>query len=115
MNIAKGLMRIFIVIWLMWIAFGISSHYKELATYIGYERWTELGVTKESNEICENAKKIKIDDINCYSIPEFITIQHADYIFREFSKIFVIMPLLLILLMSILFYSYKWIIQGFKK
>ena len=47
LNYKKVIFRVFIAVWVIWIFFGVSNSYKQIATHYGYSKWTIERVKKE--------------------------------------------------------------------
>jgi hypothetical protein len=114
LNYKKGIFRVFITVWVIWILFGLSYSYKQIATHYGYSKWTIEEIKKESESECEKALDKK-NQINCYAhSDDYISYEKAEIDTKDFFIFFLFVPFL-ILISSIGFVPLiKWLIDGFK-
>ena len=114
LNYKKGIFRVFIAVWVIWILFGLSYNYKQIATHYGYSKWTIEGVKKESERICETAVDKK-NEINCFAYSDdFISYEKAEIDTKDFFVFFFLVPFLLLISSIGLVALIKWLIDGFK-
>jgi hypothetical protein len=109
----RGLVRLYLALWLIWFSYGVADNYKELATYVGYDRWTMKKAIERSNEKC----KIDPDSIACLSISsnEFVSEERVETVASMFTSLMIIAPFFLFLILTALFWLAKWVIEGFRK
>ena len=114
LNYKKGIFQVFIAVWVIWILFGLSYSYKQIATHYGYSKWTIEEIKKESERGCEKTLDKK-NEINCYAYSDdFISYENAETDTKDFFVFFFLVPFLL-LISSIGFVALtKWLIDGFK-
>ncbi len=112
----KGLLRLFFAFWLIWIAVGIADSYKELATYIGYDRWTVEKALERQKIKCDKTQAI-IDCVPFGSVLVDEVVQDADVKRKvsDFVDLILIVPLILLLCLLLLYMLGKWVVNGFKK
>lgn len=104
----------FMAIWIIWILFGLSHNYKQIATHYGYSKWTIEGVKKESERICETVLDKK-NEINCFEYSsDYISYERAEVDTKDFFAFFVLVPFLLLISSIGLVALIKWLIDGFK-
>ena len=114
LNYKKVIFRVFIAVWVIWIFFGLSNSYKQIATHYGYSKWTIEGVKKESERICETALDKK-NEINCFAYSDdFISYEKAEIDTKDFFILFFLVPFLLLIFSFGLVALIKWLIDGFK-
>ena len=114
LNYKKVIFRVFIAVWVIWIFFGLSNSYKQIATHYGYSKWTIEEIKKESERGCEKTLDKK-NEINCYAYSDdLISYEKAETDTKDFFVFFFLVPFLL-LISSIGFVALtKWLIDGFK-
>lgn len=117
---AKGLLRLFLALWLVWVAIGVADSYKELATYAGYDRWTvdkalERNKIKYEAECRANPGSIACIGLNSYSAGEVVRDADVQRKVRGFFNVILLAPLILLLFFTIAYALGRWVIKGFKE
>ena len=116
MNISKLLFKGYFVIWLLWLIFGIATNYKELATFLGYQKWTEISIKNEVLINCENIKINLVEYEKCLlNHEDYVTDFDANFSVFIIKQAFILAPLILLILIILIFYSSKMIFKYFKK
>lgn len=116
MNISKLLFKGYLVIWLLWLIFGIATNYKELATFLGYQKWTEFSIKNAVKINCENIKINIIEYEKCLlNHEDYVTNFDANFSVFIIKQAFIMAPLILLVLIILIFYSTKLIYKYFKK
>ena len=115
-NIGRGAFRLYLVFWLFYALLLLSSQYKELATFAGIETWSIAGAKKEAASICESAKFLGRDDINCHSFSGmFISDEEAKAGFRNFIQNAVFEPSFLLIAAYLSVKLIGWALRGFRE
>lgn len=133
-KLAKGLLRLYFVLWFGFALFFCLSSYKELLTFAGVKYWTSEGYEerrkKELNDgRCSDLNyqktdkyKFSLDSLECPSQTFFSTpLEIAEMKDRsletwEYFKVMVLyIPMFLLIFLIGLWYAFKWVLQGFRK
>jgi hypothetical protein len=123
MKMGRGLIRLYLVLWSLWLCFGVATNYKELATYLGYDRWTVAKAIERAEEYrksnCKEDEKSRLD-ISCLypgglSPDEFVTESQVELTVWMFKVAMLKAPLFFFVLVVILYWLIKWVVAGFRK
>jgi hypothetical protein len=119
----RGLIRLYLVLWSLWLCFGVATNYKELATYLGYEKWTVAKATERAEEYrkskCKDDEASRLD-INCvypgsFSPDEYVTESQVELTVWMFKMAMLKAPFYFFLILVVLYWLMKWIVGGFRK
>jgi len=129
LTLGRGLLRAYLVLWLLWALFFAFSSHKALLTAIGVTYWTPESVMERSRleheaeykEIdCDNAtkefnKKCFELHVLMTSIPlgSFVTQEDAKSASRIFLHAAIVIPLLIFFAGSFMWFLLTWVISGF--
>ena len=109
----RGLFRLYLALWLVWISYGIIDNYKELATHYGYSKWTIEEATERSNAKC----KIAPDSVDCFGIPsdDFVSEERVNVVVWMFNMAMIKAPFYFLALLILVYWLGKWVIAGFRR
>lgn len=119
----RGLIRLYLVLWGLWIVFGVATNHKEIATYLGYQRWTLEKATERAEEYkkskCKDDEASKLD-INCaypglLSSDAYVTESQVELTVWMFKMAMLKAPFYFFVLLVILYWLMKWVVAGFRK
>jgi len=118
----RGLIRLYLAIWAIWFCYGVAEHYKELATYVGYDYWTQAKAAERADEYykknCKEDEKSRLD-INCLSgflsSDEFVTESQLEQRVWMFKMAMLKAPFFFFVLLVVLYWLTKWVVAGFRK
>lgn len=118
----RGLIRLYLALWAIWFCYGVATNYKELATYLGHDRWTaakaDERVEAYRKKNCNDDESSKLD-INCVSgllgTDEYVTETQVELTVWMFKMAMLKAPFYFFVLLIILYWLMKWVIAGFLK
>jgi len=125
-NYKKGLLRIYLVAAGMWFAFGVSYYYKELLTYAGVEYWSSHATydrcIAEQSARKESGSETLRDQYTSCPEPDHpfmrqigvISDQDAISVAKDFGKLFIGLPILLLVVLRVLGVLFGWVAAGFR-
>jgi hypothetical protein len=117
----KGLLRLFLALWLVWIVIGVADAYKEIATYMGSEQWSVEKATEKNIKRHEAECNVNPSSLICkisgssYSPNDVVNEADAKRKVRAFIDVVTIAPLILLLSLFFIYMLGKWVVRGFKK
>ena len=122
-NLGKGLLRLYILIYVFWLLIGLGYYFKALAPHVGINYWTIESYIERTKEECDAIEKppnstcvISMDDSLLVpagiGIPDEGEISEAP---KTFFSFFIALPTILLLIMSIFYKGIRWVIKGFKE
>ena len=110
--LGRGLLRLAIALWAIWIAFGLAYLHKELASYFDLGPWSERAVRDAAEEECDNSKG---SSIACISLPlNMVKDEQSKEAMRLFLLVFIALPMLLIACCPAGFFLMRWVLRGFR-
>jgi hypothetical protein len=109
----RGLFRLYLALWLMWLSAGVVYGHKEIATYIGFEKWTIEGASERSKEKCKKDP----DSIWCYAIPsdDYVSQKEVNDVVSIFNLLMIKAPFYLLLFLTAMYWLVKWVVAGFRR
>ena len=120
-NFGKGLLRLYLLIYLFWLLIGLGYFYKALAPHVGINYWTKETYISRIKEAC-NGKTLPSDDgcnlpdgtvlVSVNGYPSALEIENAP---KDFFNLFVYVPIIFLLIFSAIYIGLKWVFKGFKK
>ena len=120
MCVGRGLIRLYFVLWGLMFAFGVATNYKELATHIGFERWTIEKAAERANVIikteCDNTPS-RLECLYPEAIDpnEYVTEVQVEVSVWLFKTAILKAPFYFFILLVTLYWLMKWIVAGFRK
>jgi hypothetical protein len=113
MNMGRGLIRLYFAMWAIWFCFGVATNYKELATYLGSDRWTEAKAVERGQAKC-NAEPESID---CFLITadEFVTDDLVNVVVWMFGMAMIKAPFYFLIFVTAVYWIGKWVSAGFRR
>jgi hypothetical protein len=118
MNIRRGIFRLTLTLWAFWVIVGVFNYYKELATLVGIDYWSDVATAQRIEDRC-NDKNIS-DEICMWRRygtpvkPDGIEKENAKKGSVEFFTFFILLPSALLIVLTAIFYLLRWIINGFR-
>jgi len=125
LTIGRGLLRIYLVIWMCGLLVLSFFIHKELLTSLGVTYWTEeavlarerlkyeaLGCNEETNKRSYACSQLLNPNI-AIPLEGWIDHDEAEHTVKLFLLAGVLLPLILLLAATILWYLLKWAIDGF--
>lgn len=102
MHACIKLLKVFLVLWVLWMAFGVALHYKEFLTVAGSDYWSKAQMQDRArNECLRSAEKSPGE---CESITvDYVTEMQVGIMMWVFEKAFVQAPAVAIALVMFLF------------
>ncbi len=117
-NFKKGLLRLYVIISVFWIIFGLLQYYKALAPHVGITYWTNESYSSREKERCEAEIK-PLEDCRIYDLASPVGIVPTDKEIaeapKEFFYLFIGLPILFFLIFSAVYKGIKWVINGFNQ
>jgi hypothetical protein len=120
-NFGKGLLRLYLLIYVFWLLIGLGYFYKALAPHVGINYWTEESYISRIKEGCNEEMP---PSSNCIiSNDEFLLVPAELGILDEseikenskaFFYLFIVMPILLLVTISFVYKGLRWVIKGLK-
>lgn len=115
----RGLIRLYLVLWGLLFCFGVATNYKELATYLGYDRWTEEKAAERADAFRLASCDDKSTRIECYPdliFPnEYVTKSQVELAVWMFEMAILKAPFYFFVLLVVLYWLTKWVVAGFRK
>lgn len=115
-NFGKGLLRLYVIISVFWIIFGLLQYYKALAPHVGITYWTNESYSSREKERCEAEIK-PLEDCRIYDLASPVGIVPSDKEVaeapKEFFYFYIALPIILLLVFSAMYKAIKWIMIGF--
>jgi hypothetical protein len=110
--LGRGLFRLAIALWAIWIAFGLAYLHKELASYFDLGPWSEHAVRAAAKDECDKSKGSSID---CIALPlNMVKDEQSKDAMRIFLLAFIALPMLLIVCCTAGFFLMRWVLRGFR-
>jgi hypothetical protein len=110
--LGRGLLRLAIALWAIWIAFGLAYLHKELASYFDLRPWSERAVRAAAEEECDNSKG---SSITCIALPLYmVKDEQSKEAMRLFLLVFIALPMLLIASCTAGLFLMGWVLRGFR-
>lgn len=118
--IGRGLLRLFIALWIIWIAFGVADSYKELATFAGYDGWTvqkalERNRIEYGPECAANPASFACIHMNSVRADEVVRDADVLYKVNGFFLVMIVVPFVVLIMLIAMYMLGKWVIKGFHK
>lgn len=115
----RKLIFLYLVFWGLWVAIGAALNYMELATYLGFDRWT-VGKAYEKADVFNAANcEDKSSKIAChYWQPDpnsYVTEDEVEYFASMFYFTFIKAPLFLFLFLLALGWLIKAVFSGSRR
>jgi|LauGreDrversion4_2_1035121.scaffolds.fasta_scaffold01530_8 hypothetical protein len=116
----KGLLRLYLALWLVWFSYGVIDNYKELATYYGYDKWTiEKAAEREQlrwKKECEG-KPVSLECPPPGLVPsdDFASEERVNVVVWMFNMAMIKAPFFFLLFLTAMYWLGKWVIAGFRK
>jgi len=112
----RGLLRLYLALWLAWISYGAADNYKELATHYGYDRWTMEKARERQEDKCKE-KPISDECMPQGLIPldDFVSEERVEVVVWMFNMAMIKAPFFFLVFLSMLYWLGKWVIAGFRK
>ena len=109
----RGLIRLYCAMWAIWFCFGVATNYKELATYLGSDRWTEAKAVERGQAKC-NAE---LESIDCFLITadEFVTDDLVNVVVWMFGMAMIKAPFYFLIFVTAVYWIGKWVSAGFRR
>ena len=115
----RGLIRLYLVLWGLWIAFGVATNYREITTYLGYDRWTIQKATERADEFRLANCDGKSTRLECWpgllDPNEYVTENQVELNVWMFKLAMLKAPFYFFVLLVVLYWLMKWVIAGFKR
>jgi hypothetical protein len=124
-NLGKGLLRLYLVLWILWVIVILDYNHKALAPHVGITYWTVEDFdlrAKVDKETCNKKTTLPNDDI-CTLLKHSRPIAPFDYPSneeiekapRDFFDLGIVVPFILLFIFTGIYMALKWIFKGFKK
>jgi hypothetical protein len=112
-KMGKGLIRLYLALWLVWFSYGVIDNYKELATYYGYDKWTIEKARERSDTKCKTSP----ESVDCFAIPldDFVSEERANVVMWMFNMAMIKTPFFFLIFLVVMYWLVKWVIAGFRK
>ncbi len=112
----KGLLRLYLALWLVWLSYGVIDNYKEIATHLGYENWTLEKASERQKIKCEG-KPLSEECLPEGTVPsdDVVSKERVDVVVWMFKMAMIKAPLFLLVFLTALYWLGKWVIAGFRK
>ncbi len=109
----RRLIRLYLALWAIWFCFGVVTNYKELATYLGSDRWTEEKAVERSKVKCI----AEPDSADCFLITsdDFVTKDVVNVVVWMFGMAMIKVPLYFLIFVTAMYWIGKWVIAGFRR
>lgn len=129
LTLGRGVLRVYLLLWLLWaLVLAFSSH-KELLTSTGVTYWTEASVSerlklKHEAEYraldCDNSMKSRTQKceflyvmMRSSPVEGIVTEENAVFATRVFLLGAVVIPIAVLFVGLLLWFSMKWVFRGF--
>ena len=86
-KIFKGLM----VLWALWLAFGVSWHHRELLTYAGSDYWSQPRMQERARTACLRIPASNPADCEAIRV-DYVTEDLVDIMMWVFEKMYIQAP-----------------------
>lgn len=117
-NLGKGLLRLYFVLWILLIIGGLSDNYRALAPHIGITYWSNESINARAKEYCKTeigpslyCQLILKGHVNAGKL----TNEKIAEAPKEFFDIFILVPFIFLFIFIGIYMALKWIFKGFKK
>ncbi|WP_238147383.1 hypothetical protein [Limnohabitans sp. Rim28] len=119
-KMGRGLIRLYVALWAIWVCYGVLANYRELATYLGSDEWTfEKAAEKETvrwNKECKG----KPLSANCppedwVPLKDVVSEDQVKNAINGFGTVMFVAPFFFLLLLVIFYWLVKWVIAGFRR
>lgn len=124
LTLGRGVLRVYLVVWLLWALFFAFSSHKALLTAVGVTYWTPESAMERSRlefeELgCKDPVKSKSEE--CVSLPpagmypanDVVTEEDVDFAVTTFLLGTLVLPIAGLLIGLLLWFLTKWVVQGF--
>lgn len=118
MNIKRGILRLSLALWGLWLIVGVFNYHKELATFIGIDYWSDAKTLQNIEDRCKDKN---VSDEKCMWLkygdpvkPMGVTKESAKKDSGVFLTFFILLPSALVIVLATIFYLLRWIINGFR-
>ena len=119
----RGLIRLYLVLWGLLIAFSVATNYKELATYVGYERWTlEKAFERAEAYVKSKCKEDELSKLDMKCIypgavfsDDYVTDAQVEITIWMFKNAIFKAPFYFLVILVVLYWLVKWVIAGFQR
>lgn len=117
----RGLIRLYLALWSLWFCFGVATNYKELATYLGSDRWTMEKAAERQKERwkieCDGKSFSDECQLMQLSVPsnEVVTENQVELTVWMFKMAILKAPFYFFVLMVVLYWLMKWVVTGFRQ
>ena len=115
MNYKRGMIRVLIVVWIVWLVILTSSMLKEVLTDVGFKNWTSEYVVEQKREEC---LKTKTEEECRYIFIESSSVVYdgkQEGALREWLILGFMIPVFIVVMMMLGLAAIKWIVNGFRK
>lgn len=124
LTLGRGILRAYLVLWLLWALFLAFSNHKALLTAVGVTYWTpESAMERDRLEFeelgCNDPIKTKKEECSSLLPPGFVfmndvmTEKEVDLAVTDFFLGTLVLPMVGLLLGVLLWFLTKWVVQGF--
>jgi hypothetical protein len=115
-NLGKGLLRLYFVLWILWIFAMLVFYHKALAPHVGITYWTNESYNARDKQRCE-AQFAPLEDCRIYdiSLPDIVTDKQIEEAPKDFFDLCIVIPFILLFIFTVIYMALKWIFKGFKK
>lgn len=112
----RGLLRLYLALWLVWFSYGVADNYKELATYYGYDRWTIEKASERQEDKCKG-KPISEECMPEGWVPtdDFVSEERVNVVVWMFKMAMIKAPFFFLIFLAVMYWLVKWVIAGFRK
>ena len=118
--LGRGLLRLYLVLWLVWASVCGATAYRELATYLGYDHWTLEKAAERWGLRWDVECKGRPSSLECPPrdfIPSnyFVSEDQVRIVVPMFIDAAIKLPFIVLMALFICFRLLSWVIAGFKK
>jgi hypothetical protein len=113
-NLGKGLLRLYFVLWILWIIVMLSENHKALAPHVGITYWTNESYNEREKHRCE-ARALEDCSIYYLAYKEVVTDKQIEEAPKDFFDLGIVVPSILLFIFTGIYMALKWIFKGFKK
>lgn len=124
-NLGKGLLRLYFVLWIFWVIVMLSENHKALAPHVGITYWTveDFDLRAKVDEETCNKKTTLSNDDKCTLLEiaspiapfDYPTNQQIEKAPRKFFDLGIVVPFIWLFIFTGIYMALKWIFKGFRK
>jgi len=121
-NTKRGLARLYVVLWLLWVLLGLVQYHKDILTSIGFSYWLPTVELARSSELHRGSLRERYSSpVHPLEVFGGVSREDLDRVYKDqaiaetqqFLKAFFLFPLLLGVLFATGYRLVLWVLHGF--